>query len=83
MSGVLVLSTIFMTVSFSPDIVLCGWLGLRHQLANLLLLLLLSTIIAAVADTFVMIDMTVVTIATKTMIREELAGACDGLSMRV
>ena len=25
---------LFMTVSFSPDIILCGWLSLRHQLTN-------------------------------------------------
>ena len=35
-SGFLVLSTmyLFMKVSFSPDIILCGWLGLKHQLTN-------------------------------------------------
>ena len=26
---------IFMKVSLSPDIILCGWLGLKHQLPNL------------------------------------------------
>ena len=33
---VLVLSTIylFMKVSLSPDIILCGWLGFKHQLTN-------------------------------------------------
>ena len=35
-SALLVLSTIylFMKVSFSPDIILCGWLGLKHELTN-------------------------------------------------
>ena len=35
-SALLVLSTVclFMTVSFSPDIIPCGWLGLKHQLTN-------------------------------------------------
>ena len=35
-SALLVLSTtyLFMKVSFSPDIILCGWLGLKHQLNN-------------------------------------------------
>ena len=35
-SALLVLSTkyLFMNVSFSPDIILCGWLGLQHQLTN-------------------------------------------------
>ena len=35
-SALLVLSTIylFMKVSFSPDVILCGWLGLKHQLTN-------------------------------------------------
>ena len=35
-SALLVLSTnyLFMKVSFSPDIILCGWLGLRHQVTN-------------------------------------------------
>ena len=35
-SALLVLSTIylFMKVSLSPDIILCGWLGLKHQLTN-------------------------------------------------
>ena len=35
-SALLVLSIIylFMKISFSPDIFLCGWLGLRHQLTN-------------------------------------------------
>ena len=35
-SALLVLSTIylFMKVSPSPDIILCGWLGLKHQLTN-------------------------------------------------
>ena len=35
-SALLVLSTIylFMKVSSSPDIILCGWLGLKHQLTN-------------------------------------------------
>ena len=37
-SALLVLSTIylFMKVSFSPDIILCGWLGLKHQIPNYL-----------------------------------------------
>ena len=26
---------VFMKVSLSPDIILCGWLGLKHQLTNL------------------------------------------------
>ena len=36
-SALLVLSTIylFMKVSLSPDIILCGWLVLKHQLTNL------------------------------------------------
>ena len=25
-----------MKVSFSPDIILCGWVGLKHQLTNYL-----------------------------------------------
>ena len=25
---------LFMKVSFSPDLILCGWLGLKHQLTN-------------------------------------------------
>ena len=35
-SALLVLSTIYlvMKVSFSPDIILCGWLDLKHQLTN-------------------------------------------------
>ena len=35
-SALPVLSTIylFMKVSFSPDMILCGWLGLEHQLTN-------------------------------------------------
>ena len=35
-SAVLVLSTIylFMTVSLSPDVLPCGWLGWKHQLTN-------------------------------------------------
>ena len=35
-SALLVLSTVsfFMKVSFSPDIILCGWLGLKHQLTD-------------------------------------------------
>ena len=35
-SALLVLSTIylFMKVFFSPDIILCGWMGLKHQLTN-------------------------------------------------
>ena len=35
-SALLVLWTIylFMEVSFSPDIIHCGWLGLKHQLTN-------------------------------------------------
>ena len=35
-SALLVLSTVylFMKVSFSPDIILCGWLGLKHQLTH-------------------------------------------------
>ena len=35
-SALLVLSTInlFRKVSFSPDIILCGWLGLKHLLTN-------------------------------------------------
>ena len=38
-SAVLVLSTtyLFTKVSLSPDIILCGWLGLTHQLTNYLL----------------------------------------------
>ena len=37
-SVLLVLSTVylFMKVSLSPDIILCGWLGLGHQLTNYL-----------------------------------------------
>ena len=36
-SALLVLSTIylFMKVSLSPDIILCGWLSLKHRLSNL------------------------------------------------
>ena len=36
-SALLVLSTIylFVKVSLSPDIILCGWLGLKHQLTNI------------------------------------------------
>ena len=36
-SALLVLSTkyLFMKVSFSPDIILCGWLGSKQQLTNL------------------------------------------------
>ena len=39
-SAFLVLSTIYlcMNVSFRPDIILCGFLGLRHQLTDLLFL---------------------------------------------
>ena len=35
-SNLLVLSTIylFMKVSLSPDVILCSWLGLKHQLTN-------------------------------------------------
>ena len=35
-SALLVLSTIylFMKLSLSPDVILCGWLGLKHQLTN-------------------------------------------------
>ena len=35
-SALSVFSTIylFMKVSFSPDIILCGWLGLKHQLTS-------------------------------------------------
>ena len=35
-SALLALSTIhlFMKVSFSPDVILCGWLGYGHQLTN-------------------------------------------------
>ena len=35
-SAFLVVSTIylFVKVSLSPDIILCGWLGLKHQLTN-------------------------------------------------
>ena len=35
-SALWVLSTIylFMKVSLSPDIIFCGWLGLKHQLTN-------------------------------------------------
>ena len=35
-SALLVLSTVhlFMKVSVSPDIILCGWLGLKHKLIN-------------------------------------------------
>ena len=35
-SALLVLSTIylFLKVSLSPDIILCDWLGLKHQLTN-------------------------------------------------
>ena len=35
-SAILVLSAVyfFMRVSFSPDIILCGWLGLKHQLTK-------------------------------------------------
>ena len=38
-SALLVLSTLylFMNVSLSPDIILCGWLGLEHSLTNYLL----------------------------------------------
>ena len=37
-SALLVLSTIylFMKVFFIPDVIFCGWLGLKHQLTNLL-----------------------------------------------
>ena len=37
-SALLVLSTIylFMKTSLSPDIILCGWLGLQHQLTKIL-----------------------------------------------
>ena len=40
-SVLLVLSTIYlsMKVFFSPDIIHCGWLGLKHQLSNYLTLL--------------------------------------------
>ena len=36
LSALSVLSTIylFVKVSLSPDIILCGWLGLKHQLTN-------------------------------------------------
>ena len=36
LSALSVLSTIylFVKVSFSPDIILCGWLGLKHQITN-------------------------------------------------
>ena len=36
MSALLVLSTIclFMKVSLIPDMILCGWLGLKHELTN-------------------------------------------------
>ena len=39
-SALLVLSTVylFVKVSFSPDIILCGWLGLKHQVSNKLTL---------------------------------------------
>ena len=39
-SALLVLSTtyLFTKVSLSPDIILCGWLGLKHQLTNQLTL---------------------------------------------
>ena len=35
-SALLILSTIclFMKVSHSPDVILCGWLGLKHQLTT-------------------------------------------------
>ena len=35
-SALLVFSTVylFMKVPFSPDVTLCGWLGLKHQLTN-------------------------------------------------
>ena len=35
-SALLVLSTtyLFTKVSFSPDVIICGWLGLKHQLTN-------------------------------------------------
>ena len=35
-SALLVLSTVYLfkKVSFSPDIILCGWLGLKRQLTN-------------------------------------------------
>ena len=35
-SALLILSTIYLfkKVSFSPDILLCGWLGSKHQLTN-------------------------------------------------
>ena len=35
-SALLVLSTIylFLKVSLSPDMIICGWLGLKHQLTN-------------------------------------------------
>ena len=32
----------FMKVSFSPDIILCGWLGLKHQLTNYLIMYCLN-----------------------------------------
>ena len=40
-SVLLVLSTIhlFMKVSFSPDVILCGWLGLKQQLTNFVLVI--------------------------------------------
>ena len=45
-SALLVLSTIylFLEVSFSPGKILCGWLGLKHQLTNRLNILLLLKI---------------------------------------
>ena len=35
-SALLVLSTLYLftKVSLSPDVILCGWLGLKHQLTN-------------------------------------------------
>ena len=37
-SALLALSTmyLFMKVSLSPDVILCGWLGLKHQLTDVL-----------------------------------------------
>ena len=32
---------IFMKVSFSPDIIICGWLGLKHQLTNKLIIIII------------------------------------------
>ena len=47
-SALLVLSTtyLFMKVSFSPDIILCGWLGLKHQLT----IYILSISSSAISD---------------------------------